>query len=81
MRIVNAKPYEFEFECRDCGSKLIAEADDVKVGYFGANYGGDSPERQYYVQCPICGTQRVLHENQTTPDVRKSADRTDRRRR
>ncbi len=81
MKIVDEKPFNFRFQCRSCTSRLVAEIDDVKVGYFGANYGGDTPDREYYVECPVCGTTRILKYNETTPKVRERADRTDRRRR
>lgn len=81
MKIVDEKPYNFEFECRGCRSRLAAEIGDVKVGYFGANYGGDTPERRYYVECPVCGTNRVLEWNGVTPKVREQADHTDKKRR
>lgn len=81
MKVVDEKPFGIEFVCQVCKSKLIAEADDVKVGYFGANYGGDSPERKYYVECAVCGTIRILKISEITPKVRERADRTDRRNR
>jgi C4-type Zn-finger protein len=81
MKIVDEKPFNFGFECRVCKSQLVAEIDDVKVGYFGANYGGDTPDREYYVTCPVCETDRILKYNETTPKVRQRADRTDRRNR
>jgi DNA-directed RNA polymerase subunit RPC12/RpoP len=81
VKITREQPFGFEFECRGCKSQLVAEIGDVKVGYFGANYGGDSPEREYYVDCPVCGTHRILKYNEVTPKVREQADKTDRRRR
>lgn len=41
-------------KARGCGSVLELEAADVKPGAFGANYGGDSPELKFYVECPSC---------------------------
>jgi len=81
VKIVQEQPFGFEFECRGCRSQLVAEIADVKVGYFGANYGGERPVRKYYVSCPVCGTDRVLEYNQTTPKVREQADKTDEGRR
>lgn len=74
MKVVEEKPFGVEFECRCCKSRLLAEADDVKVGYFGANYGGDSPSREYYVTCVVCGTDKTLKHNELTPKVRELAD-------
>lgn len=79
MKIVDEKPYGIEFNCQACKSQLIAEIDDVKVGYFGANYGGDVPTRQYYVECPVCGTHRILKYSELTPKVRETADRKEKR--
>ena len=81
MKVVNEQPFGLEFVCRVCKSQLVAEIGDVKVGYFGANYGGDTPDREYYVDCPVCGTHRILKYNELTPKVREQADKTDRRRR
>ncbi len=39
---------------RHCGTKLEIEATDVKWGSFGVNWGGDSPELGFYVECPSC---------------------------
>jgi hypothetical protein len=74
MRVIEEKPFNVEFECRCCKSKLQAEPEDVKIGYFGANYGGDTPDREYYVTCPVCGTDKILKHNELTPKVRELAD-------
>lgn len=80
MKVIDEKPFNFEFECRCCHSRLAAEASDVKVGYFGANYGGDTPERGYYVDCVVCGTTRQLdYYKETTPNVRELADSKEKR--
>lgn len=74
MRIVEEKPFEHEFECPTCKSRLVAEAGDVKFGYFGANYGGDTSTRECYVTCPVCGTDKVLDRTDVTPKVREQAE-------
>lgn len=74
VKIVKEQPFEYEFTCNGCGSQLIAEIDDVKVGNFGAGYGGDLPERGYYVTCPVCDTDKKLDRSETTPKVRQVAD-------
>ena len=79
MKVVDEKPFGYEFECRGCKSRLVAEMDDVQVGYFGANYGGDTPDREYYVECSVCGTIRILRWNEVTPKVRAAADRKEKR--
>ena len=55
-KILEEKPWAWIFECRSCHTKVEAGVDDVECAYFGANYGGDSPELGYYVVCPVCGT-------------------------
>jgi hypothetical protein len=77
VKIVDEKPFNYEFECRGCKSKLAAEAKDVKVGLFGSM--GDY-DREYYVECPVCGTIRTLEYTQLTPKVQAMADRKEKRR-
>lgn len=60
MEILSEKPFSYDFECRDCGSSLRASASDLKTGMFGANYGGETPNREFYVECPVCGAHRVV---------------------
>lgn len=76
MKILDDGPAGFhhEFTCKGCQAKLAAEAADVHVGYFGANYGGDRPAREYYVECPRCGTDHVLDRNQIPAAVRQKVD-------
>jgi hypothetical protein len=77
MKVIDSRPFSFAFECRACGSKLEAEAADVKVGYFGPNWGGETPERLYYVSCVVCGTDRTLPCGKVPPLVQELADKTD----
>lgn len=76
MKVVDEKPFNYEFECRGCKSKLVAEAGDVRVGQFGAM--GDY-ERAYYVTCPVCDSDHRLKYTDLTPKVRTMADRKERR--
>lgn len=78
MKILKEHPFSYEFDCRRCGSQLVAAAEDVKVGYFGAM--GDY-DREYYVTCPVCSTDHTLGYRVITPKVRELADRTDPRNR
>jgi hypothetical protein len=55
-KILEEKPWAWIFECRSCHTKIEAGIDDIECAYFGANYGGDSPQLDYYVTCPVCGT-------------------------
>lgn len=69
MKIVNRKsieptePYQSPFICSYCGSELIAEADDVKLGSFG-NY--IESWNSLCVQCPVCDTVRELGHAEAT---------------
>ena len=81
MQILDEGPsnFHYEFKCKGCKAKLAATEDDVKVGYFGANYGGDTPSREYYVECPRCGTDRILERNRIPRMVQLKADETEKR--
>lgn len=34
---------------------MEVEKEDLKTGWFGANYGGETPDKLEYVNCPECG--------------------------
>lgn len=72
MRVIRESPLNFNlrFECRDCRSRLEANIDDVKMGNFSCEYGSDASVRRYYVECPVCGTRRMLEQNEITYEVR-----------
>lgn len=42
MKVIEEKPWSCVFECRGCGSKLEAEAGDVRVGH-----------TEFYVTCMV----------------------------
>lgn len=55
VKILKGAPiYTTVKTCRSCKAELEATETDLKVGHFGANYGGDSPEPGLYFQCPVC---------------------------
>lgn len=55
MKIVaGPTTWEKELKCR-CGATLIAEESDVRIGFFGPSWGGETPEKKTFVECPICG--------------------------
>ena len=76
MQILDNGPsgFYYEFKCKGCKAKLAADEDDVQVGYFGANYGGDSPSREYYAECPRCGTEHKIPFSKIPLLVRQKAD-------
>lgn len=82
MKIVSTpdNPFNFAFTCRRCKSKLVANAEDVKVGYFGGGYC-ESGDRKYYVECPVCKTVRFVEYAQLPPLVADQADKRDPKRR
>lgn len=52
--IKGPKKYTVKKTCGGCKAELQATEDDMKVGQFGANYGGDSPDPGIYFECPVC---------------------------
>ena len=56
MKVVSdgTTDWKHTLTCDRCGSKLEIEERDVKLGEFGANYGGETPEESAYVKCPVC---------------------------
>ena len=73
MKILKRAVWTYVFTCRLCKSELEAEAADVKQGYFGANYGGDVPQRRFYVDCAVCGDTHQIHDSIVPPDVQEAA--------
>jgi len=59
---VIAGPVEWSgmLQCRACPAILEIHTDDVRIGFFGANYGGDSPEQKFFVECIVCGTENIV---------------------
>jgi hypothetical protein len=51
-KILKEKPWRWVFECRNCQTKIEAGIDDVECAYF-------SDELEYYVVCPVCGTNNL----------------------
>jgi Zn finger protein HypA/HybF involved in hydrogenase expression len=76
MKIVDEKPFNYEFKCRQCSSRLIAEIDDVRVGDFGSS---DMSHYKYYVVCPVCHADHVLKDSLVPPHVRNVANKKGRR--
>ncbi|HYG84455.1 MAG TPA: hypothetical protein VD907_06290 [Verrucomicrobiae bacterium] len=72
--VVEGRDPGYEFDCTSCRSKLIAEPQDIRVGYFGANYGGDQPERSYYTECVVCGQTRRISASRLSKAARDQAD-------
>ena len=76
MRVIEEKPFEYEFTCRCCHSQLAAEAEDVVTGRFGSM--GDY-SREYYVTCPVCTTIKFIEFAALTPKVQSMADHKEKR--
>jgi hypothetical protein len=47
-------------KCKCSKAELEIFTEDLKIGYFGTNYGGETPERKPYFECPICGKHNIL---------------------
>ena len=45
---------EREVACTNCRSVLAYDMDDTKIGWEGANWGGDTRTQRRYVLCPKC---------------------------
>jgi hypothetical protein len=57
------------YRCQ-CGAELQVEEEDVSLAYFGANYGGDTPQLGAYYECCVCGRD---NEIDVPPRVWKAA--------
>ncbi len=67
--------WSFVWKCKDCESKLEADVDDVKVGYFGGGYC-ETGDRKYYVTCSECGANAfVAPPDKLSVLVKKEADK------
>lgn len=72
-RVISSTAWSHTFVCRRCQAVAEAETADVRFGYFGANYGGESPQPAFYVVCPACGSNHFLADAAITPNVAKAA--------
>lgn len=68
MKVLDAKPW-LHFTGRGCKSKLEADVSDVKC-HAGRDISG-CYEENYYVKCPVCGTERSLSYEEAPPIARK----------
>lgn len=78
MKVVEDRSMQGDFpirwDCKGCHSTIEADDPaDVKMGWFGANYGGESPDKELYLACPICGSSRILswEERDRVPITRR----------
>ncbi len=61
MKVITPAASEFKrLTCNTCKAVLEIDIADVKIGYFGANYGGETPDKEQYVECPECGNNVIL---------------------
>ena len=74
MKIVQGREPGYEFTCEFCTAVLIASAEDIRVGYFGVNYGGDRPERLYYTECGVCSRIHKIPAHYLGEALRAHAD-------
>jgi hypothetical protein len=74
MKIVEEKPFEYEFTCGRCKSSYIAEASDIRFGYFGGvGYAGERGTPRYYVFCLACGDTHFISLRHIPPKVQELA--------
>jgi hypothetical protein len=70
MKVVTETAWTKTVKCKSCGSTLLIEEQDVRIGQFGAcYYAGDSGESGFYANCgrPGCGATNRL-SNKDVPD-------------
>lgn len=48
--------------CPGCKAELEASEPDLKVGFFGPSWGGETPEKSLYFECPVCCTDIKVSE-------------------
>lgn len=75
VKIVEEKAFGLQFVCAKCSSTIEIACEDVLVGWFGANYGGETPDKKYYVCCPVCEKSRLLKYNELNDKVRRLAEK------
>lgn len=76
MVVVLEGPPEFILLCRctKCKSKLQANRTDLKIGRFGPNWGGETPERLPFIVCPTCTNNVLLSWDQVPEYFRTKSD-------
>lgn len=72
MKVIEEKPFEYDFECRQCQSRLVADENDVLYGDFGSA-AFDTTNLQFFVTCPVCETDTIVQRNLVPPKVQKLA--------
>ena len=73
MRVISNRLLDLwprEIICKRCESVLEVELEDISGGWFGANYGGDSPDYHIHVECPVCGNNIFISEDIVPKDKR-----------
>jgi len=71
--LVEKAVWPWKLTCRKCESVLEAEKTDVEYAWFGASYGGDRREKEYYVTCPVCETDNFVPKDLLTQSVKDAA--------
>ncbi len=68
MKVIKAKSWMI-YECGGCKSKLEADIGDVWCSA-GTDISGTYDE-DYYITCPVCGTNRHLSYKEVPPKAKK----------
>lgn len=72
VKVLREHPW-WRFNCPNCLSHLEASPTDVEYAWFGANWGGESPEKRFYVSCPICGENNFVPNDKLTNAIEQQA--------
>ena len=76
MKVLKRVPWSYKFTCKGCKSVLEAEGSDVREGRFGGvAYAGELGDLHFYVQCSVCGTDRIINDKDVPQDIQNSAKR------
>ena len=70
MKIIEEKPFKWEFTCKKCGSVLEADEGDVQISEFG---GYDDTRYVPNVICPVCDEIEEIPWEKLSPKVEAKA--------
>lgn len=77
VKVTNKPPmWQHKHTCT-CGAELVAFREDLKIGGFGANWGGDTPERLPYFECPCCFKNITLNWGQVPRNLEATIGKSD----
>lgn len=70
MKVISGPTkWSTEKKCSGCKAVVSITIDDVSIGFYGANYGGDTPEEHICASCCVCGTDIRLDPAYSAPPL------------